>query len=92
MKSQLRAIFSPLLNVFERGDEPYNYKPLNRTILLATSTLFTLLTGVIIWLALRQSELSYLLPAVIFGSVALTGVLVGTLGNDRAVAKIWGNK
>jgi hypothetical protein len=92
MKSQLRKLASPLLNLFERGEEPYLYKPINRTILIATSLLFTLLALVVLWVALRQGDMSYLLPAVVFGSVALTGLVVGTLGNERAVAKIWGNK
>lgn len=92
MKSQLRKLTAPLLNLFERGEEPYHYKPINRTILLATSLLFSLLALVVLWVALRQGDLSYLLPAIVFGSVALIGLIVGALGNERAVAKIWGNK
>lgn len=92
MKDQLRKLTSPLLHLFERGDQPYSVKPSHRTILLATSVLFLGLSGAIIWVAVGQNELTYLIPALIFGSVGLVGAIVGLLGNDRAVAKIWGNK
>lgn len=92
MKDQLRKAASPLLDLFERGDQPYSVKPSHRTILLATSMLFLGLSGAITWVALGQDELTYLIPALVFGSVALVGLIVGLLGNDRAVAKIWGNK
>lgn len=92
MKDQLRKLAAPLLGLFERGSEPYHYKPLNRKILIATSTLFLGLAAVVLWVALNQGETNYVFPAIIFGIAGLIGMLVGLLGNDRAVAKIWGNK
>lgn len=92
MKDQLRKLASPLLDLFESGEQPYSVKPSHRTILLATSVLFLGLSGAIIWVALGQAELTYLIPALVFGSVGLVGIIIGLLGNDRAVAKIWGNK
>lgn len=94
MKSSLRALFSPILNTFESGTEPYTYKPSQRTILLAVSTLFTVLIIAICAFSLSAGGDSYgfLIPVVVFSAVALVGFVVGLLGNERAVAKIWGNK
>lgn len=92
MKASLRALFSPLLNPLERGDEPYVYKPLNRRILLAVSLLFSLLCAALVYLIPAEADKGYLVPVVVFGLVALVGFIVGLLGNDRAVAKIWGNR
>jgi hypothetical protein len=92
MKASLRALFSPLLNPLERGDEPYVYKPLNRKILLAVSLLFSLLCAALVYLIPAEADKGYLVPVVVFGLVALVGFIVGLLGNDRAVAKIWGNR
>jgi hypothetical protein len=92
MKASLRALFSPLLNPLERGDEPYVYKPLNRKILLAVSLLFSLLCAALVYLIPADADKGYLVPVVVFGLVALVGFIVGLLGNDRAVAKIWGNR
>jgi hypothetical protein len=92
MKSQLRRIAAPLLNIFERGDAPFHHKAQNRTVLLATSGLFIFLSFVAFWVALKQGQYTYLLPPIVFGIIGLVGLLIATLGNDRAVAKIWGNK
>lgn len=92
MKASLRALFSPLLNPLERGDEPYVYKPLNRKILLAVSLLFSLLCAALVYLIPAEADKGYLVPVVVFGLVALVGFIVGLLGNDRAVAKIWGDR
>lgn len=92
MKASLRALFSPLLNPLERGDEPYVYKPLNRKILLAVSLLFSLMCAALLYLMPADADKGYLVPVAIFGLVALVGLIVGLLGNDRAVAKIWGNR
>lgn len=92
MTALLRKLFSPLLNPLERGDEPYVYKPLNRKILLAGSALFSLLCAGVIYFLPADADKGYLIPAVVFGLVALVGLVVGLLGNDRAVAKIWGSR
>ena len=94
MKSSLRALFSPILNIFESDNDPYQYKPSQRTILLAVSSLFTVLIIAICAFSLSAGGDSYgfLIPVVVFSGVALVGFVVGFLGNERAVAKIWGNK
>jgi drug/metabolite transporter (DMT)-like permease len=92
MKNTLRKLFSPILNIFEAGDEPYLAKPLNRKILIAMGLLFTALVSVVIYFSIQQGELGYAIPAVVFSTISLVTLVVGFLGNDRAVAKIWGNR
>ena len=91
MKKQLRAIFSPILNIFESGDEPISYKPSHRTILIVVGCLFSGLATVVFFLA-RGEEIGYLLPVLIFGCAGFIALLIGFLGTDRAVAKIWGSR
>lgn len=92
MKASLRKLFSPLLNPLERGEEPYAYKPLSRKILLAVSLLFALMCSALVLLMPADADKGYLIPVVVFGLVAAVGFIVGMLGSDRAVAKIWGNR
>ncbi len=92
MKETLRTLCSPILKPFESGDEPYVYKPLNRKILLVMSFLFLALSTAVFLLAPEGSGMSYLFPGIVFGTVGLACLIVGALGNDRAVAKIWGNR
>ena len=92
MKNSLRALFSPLLNFFEKGDEPYSHKPLNRKILIFMSTLFLSLAILVAYLSRDSSDPGYLLPVLVFSIMATIGLVVGLLGNDRAVAKIWGSR
>ena len=88
MKLLLRALFAPLLNIFESGDEPFNYKPSHRTILLVIGVLFSGLAALVFWLV-REMEVTYLLPVVVFGGVGFLSLLIGLIGNDHAVSKIW---
>jgi len=91
MKQALRKIFTFILNYFESGTEEYAYKSSHRTILIAFGILFSLLALGILWLAQGQ-DIGYLLPVVVFGGAGLVSIIVGTLGTDRAVAKIWGSQ
>ena len=91
LKNLIRTLFAPLLNPLEAGDEPYNYKPSHRTILLVVSALFCGLATAVGWLAWGIDP-GYLFPVVVFGGVSITGLVVGTVGSDRAVAKIWGSR
>lgn len=91
MKNQLRILFSPLLNIFESGDEPFNYKPSHRMILIIMGSLFCGLAAVVFFLA-QGEDPAYFLPVLIFGGAGLLSLLIGILGTDRAVAKIWGSR
>lgn len=92
MKTQLRKIFWFILSHFEKGDEPYKYKPLNRKILIIVGLLFVALSMLTVYISIEKGGYGYLLPVVVFFSIGLVSVVVGFLGSDRAVSKIWGNR
>ena len=91
MKTFLRTLFSPILNVFESGEESFSYKPSHRKILIFMGCIFTGL-GTAVFVFLPSGDLGYLIPVVVFGGGGLLALLVGLLGNERAVAKIWGSR
>jgi hypothetical protein len=92
MKQLLRKLCSPILNGLESGDEPYAVKPLNRKILVVIGVLFLGLGSAVAYLSIDMGEIGFLIPVVVFGGVSLVTLVVGVLGTDRAVAKIWGNR
>ena len=92
MKTQLRKLLWFILRVFEKGDEPYTYKPLNRTILIVVGLLFSALCLITIYVSIGESGYGYLIPVAVFFSVGFICITVGFLGSDRAVSKIWGNR
>jgi hypothetical protein len=92
MKEVLRALFGPLLRFFESGDGPYSYKPSHRTILLAVGGLFLLLATLSLLAALSAAQAAAFFPFLIFFAGSLVCFVIGALGSDRAVAKIWGNR
>lgn len=92
MKNMLRTLFAPVLNPFESGNEPYQYKALNRKILLFISAVFSFLASLVCFLIPEQADPGYYIPVVVFGVMGGVGLIVGCLGNDRAVAKVWNNK
>ena len=91
MKQKLRTLFAPILKVFESGSEEYVYKPSHRKILIFFGCLFSGLAMLIVFLA-RNQVLDYLFPVLIFGGAGLLSLLIGLIGTDRAVAKIWGSR
>lgn len=92
MTTLLRKLFWPLLFWFEKGEEEYFYRPMNRTILLALGSIFLLLAALLAWIMPKEVEPGYWAPVAVFGLVGLVGLVVGLLGSNRAVSKIWGNK
>jgi hypothetical protein len=92
MKTLLRKLFAPILNIFEKGDEAYVYKSLNRKILLVIGVLFLGLGSVVAYLAFKNGDAGFALPVLVFAAISLVTLVVGLLGNERAVAKIWGNR
>lgn len=91
MKPYLRALFAPILNLFESGSEAYDYKPSHRIVLIVMGGLFTALGGIVLFYAQGQ-DIGYFLPVIIFGGVGIVSLIIGFLGNERAVAKIWGSR
>lgn len=53
--------------------------------------LFSGLATLVFWFA-QGEDPGYLLPVFIFGGGGLLSLLIGLVGNDRAVAKIWGSR
>ncbi|RDH80719.1 MAG: hypothetical protein DIZ80_16970 [endosymbiont of Galathealinum brachiosum] len=90
MKSLFRNIFSPILNIFESGNDEYLYKKSHRIILIVMGILFTGLASLVYVLA-EGEDIGYLLPVVVFGGAGLLSLLIGFIGEDKAVAKIWGS-
>ena len=92
MKSLFRTLFSPILNIFESGSDDYAYKPLNRKILIVIGLLFGGLGSAVAYLSFDKGEPGFLIPVIVFFGISLVTLVVGVLGNERAVAKIWGNR
>ncbi|WP_236860580.1 hypothetical protein [Candidatus Reidiella endopervernicosa] len=66
MKQQLRTLFSPILNTFESGNEPFEYRASHRTILLVIGVLFSGLATLLFWLVLGKDP-AYLFPVFVLG-------------------------
>ncbi|MCK9505407.1 MAG: hypothetical protein M0Q95_14660 [Porticoccaceae bacterium] len=92
MKYPLRKLFRPILQPFEKGVEDYDYKPLNRKLLLILAILFCSLAAAVAIIGAGGSGAGFVLPAIVFGGVGIVALVVATLGTDRAVAKIWRNR
>jgi hypothetical protein len=91
IKTQLRKLFWFILYFFEKGDEPYQYKALNRKILIFVGVLFILLSSLSAYFSIKMQDYGYLLPVVVFFSIGFVCIIVGALGSNKAIAKIWGN-
>ncbi|MAT52275.1 MAG: hypothetical protein CMK32_13945 [Porticoccaceae bacterium] len=92
MKETLRKLCKPILAPFESGEGPYTYTRLNRSVLIALGGLFGILAIAVIAVGSRGQGWGFLLPGVVFGGVALVCLIIGFLGNDRAVSRIWGRR
>ena len=92
MKAFLRKLFAPVLRLFETGETGFVYKSSHRTILIAVGALFLLLAAVSLFAALATGQAGAWLPCLIFCCAGLVCEIVGWLGSDQAVAKIWGSR
>lgn len=92
MREGLRVLFAPLLRVFESGDGAYKYKPSHRTILMAVGGLFLLLATLSLVAAISAAQAVAFFPFLIFFAGSVVCLVIGAVGSDRAVAKIWGNR
>lgn len=90
MKSLFRSMFSPVLNIFESGNGEYLYKKSHRIILIIMGVLFTGLAS-LVYILSEGKDMGNLLPVLVFGGTGLLSLLIGFIGKDRAVAKIWGS-
>jgi CHASE2 domain-containing sensor protein len=92
MKTTLRKLFSPILNYFESGYGNYVYKPSHRKILLFMGCLSFFLSIISLIAAVAASQTAGFIPILVFFIGGFVCVIVGLLGNEHAVAKIWGSK
>lgn len=92
MKNSLRKLFLPILRNFESGEGAYSYKDSHRKILIIVGALFLILSVISAISAINSSQMGGLIPLLVFFLVGLLCEIIGLLGSDRAVAKIWGNK
>lgn len=92
MKNTLRQLCRPVLAYFEKGELAASFRPSHRKILLAVAALFLVLFGVSLYLALSAGQLGALIPVVAFFVVSSVTLIVGSLGSDVAVSRIWGLK
>jgi hypothetical protein len=92
MKFAFRKLFSPILHYFESGEGEFNYRKSHRTILIIVGGLFLFLASLSALMALDAAQFGAFIPIVIFFIAGFVCILVGSLGNDRAVATIWGSK
>ena len=90
MKSLFRYIFSPILKLFESDTGEYLYKKSHRVVLIVMGILFTGLASLVYSLG-QGEDIIYIIPVIVFGGAGLLSLLIGILGEDRAVAKIWGS-
>ena len=89
MKDTLRKLLKPILNRFETGDEAFVYKASHRLILKVVGVLFLVLAGLSVLTGVIAAQMAALLPAVVFSVASLICLVVGFLGSDQAVARIW---
>jgi len=92
VKQTLRTLFLPLLNLFESNEKVLPYKKSHRTTLIIVGSLFLLLSLATTVGAYFYGQWGAALPILIFFAVGGTCLIVGFLGTDNAVAKIWGAK
>ncbi len=93
MKKMLTTLFWPILKFFEVGQEPPNYKSSHRLALNVLGALFIFLSGVSAVSAFySEVTVGAVIPVIVFFLVGLVALVIGSLGTNRAVAKIWGTK
>ena len=92
MKNVFIKICWPLLRLFETETQPENYKASHRFALNFIGFVFLLLSFVSTLLGYSSGELGAIIPALIFFGAGLSAVIVGLLGSNGAVAKVWGSK
>ena len=92
MKNILTRIFWPILKLFETDKDPANYKKSHRVALNVVGVLFIFLSLVSSVTAYATGGVGSLIPVIIFFCAGLVAVVVGSLGSNGAVSKIWGTK
>jgi hypothetical protein len=92
MKNRLTKICWPILKLFETDVVADNFKRSHRIALNVLGGLFILITFASAWAASTSDELAAFIPVVVFFCIGSVAVIVGALGSNGAVCKIWGTK
>jgi hypothetical protein len=92
MKNTIKTIFSPILNIFEKNNDEFIYRSLNRKIVLFISVVFSLLAFALPYFMPQLVEMGYWFVMIVFGAISLVGLIVAILGSDKAVAKLLGSR
>lgn len=92
MRQLFTTIFWPILAPFEKGGDSAGYRPSHRKVLFGMGFLFLVLAGVSAFVALKAGEPGGLVPLGVFFAVGAVCWIVGSLGSNAAVARIWGKR
>ena len=92
MKNFLKYIFSPILNIFEKNNNEFVCRSLNRNIALFISAVFFLLAFALPYYMPQLIQMGYWFVMIVFGSLSSVGLIVGISGSDKAVAKLLGSR
>ena len=92
MKDILRRVFWPILKFFETSENSGAHRKSHRVALNIVGVLFILLSFGSAAAGYASGQIASLIPVLVFFSVGLVAVVLGTLGSNDAVSKIWGIK
>ena len=92
MKQPLRRLFLPILRPLESGEVGPNYRASHRSILKVVGALFLFLSIISLAALIYTGQLGALVPVVVFLGIGGISLIVGFLGSDVAVSKMWGNR
>lgn len=92
MKQLFRALFRPILRHFETDEASVNYRKSHRIVLNVVGGLFLLLSFGSLFAVLYTGQYGALVPVVVFFCVGFVALVVGSLGSENAVSRIWGNR
>jgi len=90
MKEVLRKIFWPILRQFETGKPVRQYKHSHRIILVVVGALFFVLSTASGIATVHSGNTGALIPVFVFFAVGVVTLVVGSLGSNDAVSRIWG--
>lgn len=92
MKPTLRNLFAPILTRFEQGNDEFKYDKTHRAITIAVGILFSIICTGSIYLLILTKTPAAIFPIIAFGGVSIVALVVGCLGSDRAIAKVWNSR
>jgi len=92
MKERLCQVFGPILRFFEDESDELILTPTNRKVTLFIGATFVIIAFLIPIIGAGYPVTAYIFPEVVFGGIGFVALVVGSLGSDRAVAKLVGNR